>query len=216
MIRVVLADDHHLVRQGVRALLERAGDLQVLGEAADGQAALELVARLTPDVLVMDISMPRLDGTQALARMRALGLATRTIILSMHSDLTLIQQVLRAGAKGYLLKSSVGEELLLAIRAAHQGQLYLTPAVSAALVEPFLEQADDPATTLADQLSPREREVLQLIVEGHTSRAIAETLQVSPKTIDKERASLMTKLGVHDLAGLVRTAIKHKLVRLDD
>jgi DNA-binding NarL/FixJ family response regulator len=215
VIRVVLADDHHVVRQGLRVLLEKAGDLEVVGEAADGQAAVEMVERLGPDVLVMDIAMPRLDGLQALARLRAAGVLTPVVILSMYSEAPMIKQALRLGARGYLLKRSMGDELLLAIRAAHQGELFLSPAISAAIVENFLDQGDS-ADNFFDLLSAREREVLQLIVEGYTTNAIAELLHVSVKTIEKQRASLMSKLGVHDLASLIRTALKHNLVSLDE
>jgi two-component system response regulator NreC len=217
VIRVMLADDHHLVRQGLRALLEKADDLKIVGEAADGQIAVELVERLTPDVLLMDIAMPRLNGIQALARITALGLPTRVVMLSMHSEAPLIQQALRAGARGYLLKRSMGEELLLAIRAAYDGELYLSPGISATIVDTLLDMGgSEGRVNFFELLSPREREILQLIVEGYTNTAIAEQLHVSVKTIDKQRASLMSKLGVHDLAGLIRTAIKHNLVTLDE
>ena len=215
MIRVIVADDHHLVRQGIRALLERTDDIEVVGEAADGQEAVELVQRLAPDVLVMDIAMPRLNGTQAAERVRALGAATQVVILSMHSDETLVRQTLRRGARGYLLKRSVTEELLLAVRAAHRGETYLSPAISTSLLDEFLtRQADSEETGPFERLTPREREVLQLIAEGHTNAAIAQMMNVSVKTVEKHRASLMAKLSVHDVATLVRTAIKHGLVFL--
>ena len=213
MIRVVLAEDHHLVREGIRALLERADDIEVVGEAADGQEAVELVQRLVPDVLVMDIAMPRLDGTQATERVRALGVATQVVILSMHSDETLVRQTLRSGARGYLLKRSVTEELLLAVRAAVRGEIYLSPAVSVSLLDDVLAmQADSEGRRPFDLLTPREREVLQLIAEGHTNTAIAHILKVSTKTVEKHRANLMSKLNVRDVAGLIRMAVKHNLV----
>lgn len=213
MIRVVLADDHHIVRQGVRALLEKAADIQVVGEAEDGQEAVELVRRLTPDVVVMDIGMRRLNGAQATARIRDLNLPSRVIILSMHSDDTLVRESLRNGAKGYLLKRSVTEELLLAIRAAHRGEIYLSPAISPAIITDLLAGQEESGLA---QLTPREREVLQLIAEGHTNNAIAQLMQVSVKTVEKHRASLMDKLDVHDVAGLTRLAIKYGLVFLDE
>jgi DNA-binding NarL/FixJ family response regulator len=216
VIRVIVADDHHLVRQGIRALLEKADGIEVVGEAADGQEAVELVEQLVPDVLVMDMAMPRLSGNQAIGRVRALGVATQVVILSMYSDETLVRQALRNGAKGYLLKRSVTEELLLAIRAASRGEIYLSPAISGPIVAEFVTlQADAEASGPCERLTPREREVLQLIAEGHTNSGIAQILTVSVKTVEKHRANLMSKLNVHDLAGLMRVAIKHGLVFLD-
>jgi DNA-binding NarL/FixJ family response regulator len=215
-IRVIIADDHHLVRQGIRALLEKADDIEVVAEAADGQEAVELVERLAPDVLVMDIAMPRMNGNQATERVRALGAVTQVVILSMYSDETLVRQALRSGAKGYLLKRSVTEELLLAVRAASRGEIYLSPAISESIVAEFLTlQTDADASSPLERLTPREREVLQLISEGHTNSAIAQILTVSVKTVEKHRANLMSKLNVHDLAGLMRVAIKHGLILLD-
>jgi DNA-binding NarL/FixJ family response regulator len=217
VIRVIVADDHHLVRQGIRALLEKADDIEVVGEAADGQEAVELVEQLVPDVLVMDMAMPRLSGNQAIGRVRALGVATQVVILSMYSDETLVRQALRNGAKGYLLKRSVREELLLAIRAASRGEIYLSPAISRSIVADLLTlQTDADASSPFEWLTSREREVLQLISEGHTNKAIAQVLKVSVKTVEKHRANLMSKLNVHDLAGLIRVAIKHGLVLLDE
>jgi len=217
MIRVIVADDHHLVRQGICALLEKADDIKVVGEAADGHEAIELVERLVPDVLVMDIAMPRLDGVQATERVRTLDVATQVVILSMYADKTLVRRVLQSGARGYLLKRSVMEELLLAVRAASQGETYLNPEIFKPILNGFLAfhaGAEEPE--LVDRLTPREREVLQLIAEGHTNNAIAQTLQVSVKTVEKHRSNLMSKLDVHDVAGLVRVAVKHGLVFLDE
>jgi len=216
-IRVIVADDHHLVRQGIRALLEKADDIEVVAEATDGQEAVELVERLAPDVLVIDVAMPRLSGSQAVGRVRALGVATQVVILSMYSDESLVRQTLRNGATGYLLKRSVAEELLLAIRAASRGEIYLSPAICGSIVADFLtRQADAEVPSPFGQLTPREREVLQLICEGHTNNAIAQLLKVSVRTVEKHRANLMSKLDVHDLAGLVRVAIKHGLIFLDE
>lgn len=214
MIRVVVADDHHLVRQGICALLEKAGDVQVVGEAATGLEAVELAQQLSPDVVVMDVSMPRLDGRQATERIRELETAVAIIILSMHADPVLVQQFIQRGAKGYLLKRSIADELLLAIRAATRGELFLSPAISdsvmALLLNPQSGAAD--AESAVDLLTPREREVLQLIAEGHTNNGIADALTISVKTVEKHRANVMAKLEVNDLPNLIRVAMQHGLI----
>lgn len=217
MIRVVIADDHHLVRKGVRALLESAGDIEVVGEAATGQEAIELVQTTKPHIVVMDISMPRMDGTQASEQIMAMDLPVEVVILSMHSDTIIAQQLLRQGVKGYLLKSSIADELPLAVRAAAKGQVYLSPAISDSVLHTLMlpNRGEGPESP-AELLTPREREVLQLIAEGHTNNAIAEILTISVKTVEKHRASLMSKLDVHDLPTLMRTSIKHGLIFLDD
>ncbi len=218
MIRVMLADDHNLVRQGIRSLLEKAEDIEIIAEAENGQEAIELVQELTPDVLVMDIAMPRLSGIQAAEQLHLLEVETRIVILSMHSDETLVRQALRNGVRGYLLKRSVSEELLLAIRAADAGEIYLSPAISKQLIMsdfvtgPVSDEGED----VFHLLSPREREVLQLIAEGYTNKTIAKTLDVSVKTVEKHRSKVMTKLDVKDLPSLIRIAIKRGLIFLDD
>lgn len=216
MIRVVIADDHHLVRKGIRALLENEGDIEVVGEASTGQEAIELVAKTKPHLVVMDISMPRMDGTQAAEQILGMGLPVEVVILSMHSDSLIANQLLKQGVKGYLLKNSIADELPLAIRSASQGQVYLSPAISDAILHTLMMPVDgDLPGSPAELLTPREREVLQLIAEGHTNNAIAEILTISVKTVEKHRASLMSKLGVHDLPTLMRTSIKHGLIFLD-
>jgi DNA-binding NarL/FixJ family response regulator len=216
MIRVLIADDHHLVRQGIRALLEKADHIQVVGEAATGQEALELAESLKPDVVVMDISMPRMDGAQAAERVLSLNMSTEIVILSMYSDTILAQQLLRQGVKGYLLKDSIAEELPLAIRSASQGRVYLSPAISdSVLTTLMMPQPETIPQNLGDLLTSREREVLQLIAEGYTNNAIAETLTISVKTVEKHRANLMSKLDVHDLPALIRVAIKNGLIFVD-
>jgi DNA-binding NarL/FixJ family response regulator len=217
VIRVVLADDHHLVRQGIRALLVQAGDIEVVGQAEDGQAAIDLAQRLAPDVLVMDIGMPHMNGVEAIAQIQALHLPTQMLILSMYSDEILVRQALRNGAKGYLLKRSVVEELLLAVRAVHRGETFLSPGISNAILADFLaDRVDTAEISLFDRLSPRERQVLQLVAEGRTNNEIAELLQIAVKTVEKHRASLMAKLQVQDLAGLLRKAMRHGLIIFDE
>lgn len=217
MIRVIIADDHHLVRRGVRALLDKASDIEVVGEASTGQEAVELVRELEPHIVVMDISMPRMDGTQASEQILAMDLPVEVVILSMHSDSIVAQQLLREGVKGYLLKNSIADELPLAIRAASKGQVYLSPAISDSVLNTLMmpQQGEIPESP-AELLTPREREVLQLIAEGHTNNAIAEILTISVKTVEKHRASLMSKLDVHDLPTLMRRSIKHGLIFLDE
>jgi len=216
MIHVLIAEDHLMVRAGIRALLEKAGDIHVVGEASNGQEALELVEKHVPDVLVMDIMMPRLNGIQAAENIRKLKLPTRILLLSMYSDEGLIYQALQSGVKGYVLKTSVSDELLWAVRAVATGKTYLSSQVSEIMVENAvnpraLGQDHDPLSNI----SPREKEILQLIAEEHTSSEIAKILFISEKTVEKHRASLMEKLNVRNLAGLVRIAVKHRLVDPD-
>jgi DNA-binding NarL/FixJ family response regulator len=211
MIRVLIADDHTLVRQGIRALLEHSDDVTVVAEAGDGITALALAREHNPDVLVLDIGMPNLSGIQALERLRRESPQMRVVFLSMHSDEALVRQALRYGARGYLLKNSIKEELILAVRAASRGEIYLSPAISNVLVDGYLLQADEAASGL-DALTTREREVLKLIAEGNTNAEIAGILHISVKTVESHRANLLQKLGATDTAALIRLAIQHKLV----
>lgn len=216
MIRVIIAEDHTLVRQGIRALLERSGEVQVVAEAATGEEAVQLTEKEKPDVVVMDLSMPRLDGAQASERILSLSLPTQIIILSMHSDTTMVQQLLRRGVKGYLLKDAVTEELLLAVRSVSQGKIFLSPTISDSVMSLLISPPDANATTAVDLLTAREREVLQLVSEGHTNNGIAEMLSISVKTVEKHRANLMSKLEVNDLASLIRESIRLGLIILDE
>jgi DNA-binding NarL/FixJ family response regulator len=216
LIRIVIADDSHLVRQGIRALLEKEKDIQVVGEAADGREAIELVERLLPDVVVMDISMPGLNGIEAVKRIRALDVKTRIVILSMYSDESLVREALKNGVNGYLTKRALTEELLSAVHAAILGKTYLSREVSDyVLKSPLDSRVVSPETKMYDLLTSREREVLQLIAEGNTNRLIAERLGISEKTVEKHRSNLMSKLKVHDVASLIRIAIRQKLIFLD-
>ena len=216
MIHVLIADDHLMVRAGIRALLEKAGDIHVVGEASNGQEALEMTEKLIPDVLIMDIMMPRLNGIQAAENIRKLKLPTHILLLSMYSDDGLVYQALQSGVKGYVLKTSVSDELLWAVRTVASGKTFLSSQVS----EIMVENAINPRTHGQDHdplanISPREKEILQLIAEEHTSSEIAKLLFISEKTVEKHRASLMEKLNVRNLAGLVRLAVKHRLVDPD-
>ncbi|MDX1663164.1 MAG: response regulator transcription factor [Candidatus Promineifilaceae bacterium] len=217
MIRVIIADDHHLVRKGIRALLDEVDDIEVVAEAATGQEAVELVRQVEPHVVVMDLSMPRMDGTQASEQILSMDIPVEVVILSMHSDTIIAQQLLREGVKGYLLKNSIADELPLAIRSASAGKVYLSPAISDSVLNTLMmpQQGELPESP-AELLTPREREVLQLIAEGHTNNAIADILTISVKTVEKHRASLMSKLDVHDLPTLMRISIKHGLIFIDE
>lgn len=215
MIRVLIADDHHLVRQGIKALLEQAEDIEVVGEADNGQSAFELAQKIEPDIILLDIAMPLLNGIQVVDKLKAYGADIKCIILSMYSDEALINQALQKGVKGYLLKRSVSEELLLAVRSAFRGETYLSPPISNILLEQMQQGRQGTGESAFDTLTLREREVLQLVAEGHTNNDIAELLVISAKTVEKHRANVMTKLNVTDLASLIRLALKHGIIFLD-
>jgi DNA-binding NarL/FixJ family response regulator len=184
----------------------------VIAEASTGHEAILLTEEHKPDVVVMDLSMPRMDGAQAAGRILDMDLPTQVIILSMHADTTMVQQLLRRGVKGYLLKDAVTEELILAIRSVSQGKMYLSPTISDTVMTMLLSPPDASAENAADLLTPREREVLQLVAEGNTNSAIANTLNISIKTVEKHRAHVMSKLEVNDLASLIRAAMKQGLI----
>lgn len=215
MIRVILVEDHALVRAGLRALLERAGDIHVLGEASNGQEGVEMTKSLKPDVVIMDIMMPRLNGIQAAEHIQNLKLPANVLLLSMYSEEGLVHQALQSGAKGYVLKTSVSEELLEAVRIVARGETYLSTAVSTILVESAFHSSTSQSNNPLDNLSPREKEILQLIAEEYTSIEIANLLTISEKTVEKHRANLMEKLHVRNLAGVVRLAIKYGLIDKD-
>lgn len=215
MIRVLLVEDHVLVRDGLRALLERAGDIHVLGEASNGQEGVELAKSLKPDVIIMDIMMPRLNGIQAAEHIKDLKLPAKVLLLSMYSEEGLVHQALQSGAKGYVLKTSVSEELLQAVRAVSRGETYLSATISSIVTESAFRPSASQSSNPLDNLSPREKEILQLIAEEHTSMEIANMLSISEKTVEKHRANLMEKLHVRNLAGVVRLAIKYGLIDKD-
>jgi DNA-binding NarL/FixJ family response regulator len=212
MIRILLVEDHSMVRAGLHALLERAKDINIVGEASNGQEAIDMTVELKPDVLVMDIMMPRLNGIQAAEQIRDMKLPVNILLLSMYSDEGLVHQALHSGVKGYVLKTSVSEELLWAIRAVARGETYLSAVISSIVVESALHPHSLPTDDPLNVLSPREKEILQLIAEEHTSGEIGKLLFISEKTVEKHRANLMEKLHVRNLAGLVRLAVKYGLI----
>ena len=213
MIRIALADDHTLVRRGLRLVLEREPDFSVVGEASNGHEAIDLVIKETPDVVVLDIAMPLLNGIEATKRIYDERLRTAVVILSMHADEGYILRALRAGAHAYLLKDSAETDLIQAIRAVFAGKAYFSPAVSRVLADDYMRQirqagADDPY----DLLTSRERELLQLIGELKSTKDIANLLNLSPHTIDTHRTNLMQKLNVHSIPELLLYAVRKGLI----
>jgi DNA-binding NarL/FixJ family response regulator len=210
---VLLADDHTLVRAGLRALLETLPDVSSVLEASDGREALEVIAAHRPDVVLMDIAMPRLNGLEAAAMVARDYPATRTIVLSMHGAEAHVLQALRAGAAGYLLKDAAAVELPLAIRAVQRGEIYISSAVSRVVVSGYLAGVtSEAAAGPLDSLSARQREILQLIAEGRTTKEIAFSLELSVKTVETHRRQLMERLQIFDVPGLVRFALRHGIV----
>jgi len=211
-VRVLLADDHTLVRAGIRGLLQGLQGVEVVGEAGEGQEALRLAQTLRPDVVLMDIGMPGLNGLEVAGRLATLDGSIRVIILSMHTSEEYVLRALRAGCAGYLLKDSAVAELEVAMRAVARGETYLSPAVSKRVVDDYVRRTGG-VTDPLDALTPRQREILQLAAEGHSSKEIAERLGISYRTVEAHRAQLMERLGVHDLPGLVRFAMRVGLIR---
>lgn len=213
-ITVFLVDDHTIVRDGLRYLLEAQKNIRVVGEAPDGREAIRKVKRLRPDIVIMDILMAGLNGIEAAGQICRECPATRVIMLSMQSSSESIVRALKAGASGYLLKESAGRELVNAIHEVHAGRRYLSPKVSEQVIGACLNRAEEMRDPLAS-LSRREREVLQLVVEGRTSAEIADTLFLSVKTVETYRSRLMQKLGIRDIPALIKFAIQHGLTPLD-
>lgn len=214
-IRILLAEDHTLVRKGLRSLLEGEDGLVVVDEAVDGREAVEKAGRLQPDIVLMDIAMPGLNGLEATRQLRQRHPRVQVVILTMYADEEYIPQLLEAGARGYVVKQAAPEELIAAVRAVHQGDIFLTPSVSRTVVQEYLQQAATMTRSGQDLLTPREREVLQLIAEGHPPRQIAQLLCISVKTVEAHRANLMRKLAASSTAELTRHAIRRKLISLD-
>lgn len=204
-LRIIVADDHHIVREGIRALLERAG-FEVVGDAADGAAAVDLARVLKPDVAVLDLMMPGLNGLDAGRQILQYRSATAVVLLTMRADEYQVAAAMRAGIRGFLLKTQAAEDLERAIRSVVRGQTFVSAALSQVV------DAGPGSATQEAALAPRERQVVQLIAEGHTSREIASRLGLSVKTVDSYRARVMEKLGLHDTAGLVRYAIRHGII----
>ena len=213
-LRILLADDHALVRAGFRALLQNVPDVQVVAEASDGNEALKLIESHQPDIAVVDISMPGLNGLEVAARVKKEFPNVRVLILSMHATEEYARRAIRAGAVGYLLKDADAAEFKAALQAVASGEIYLSPTISKHIITDYARRLADETNSL-ERLTPRQREVLQLIAEGHSRKTIAGKLNISVKTFDAYRAELMKQLDIHDVAGLVRYAIQKGLVNLE-
>ena len=211
-IRVFLADDHAVVRDGLRLLIETNKDIIVVGEAAEGRETVRLVKQLLPDVVVMDITMPELNGIDAARQIKDSCPSTQIVILSMHASAEHISHALRAGAKGYLLKEAAGKEVVQAIRAAHAGKRYLSRHITERVIDDYVQKFESFSDiSPIERLSSREREILQLVVEGKSNPEIARLLSLSVKTVETYRSRLMEKLNIRDLPSLVKFAIRHGL-----
>jgi DNA-binding NarL/FixJ family response regulator len=207
-IRILLADDHAVVRQGFKMILSAQPDMEIVGEAGNGREAVDLAEKLRPDVVVMDVAMPELNGIEATRRLTAADPHARVIALSMHKDSVYVREILRAGARGYLLKDSGASDLVLAVRAVAGGESYLSPAVSNAVLDDYRRHVTNPI----DLLTSREREVLQMLAEGKTNKEIAVVLNLSVYTVDAHRGRIMEKLNLHSINELVRFAVRNGLV----
>ncbi len=211
-IRILIADDHSIVREGVRMILDSEDDFEVVGEASTGREALEEARRLRPDVVVMDISMPDMTGIEATGKISGELPAVQVMGLTMHEDEGYVFELLKAGAAGYVLKRAAAEDLVAAVRAAHQGEAFLYPSVAKVVIQDFLHRATAQDQATLDGLTDREREVLTLIAEGLTNQEIAGRLFISIKTVQTHRAHIMEKLNLHDRTELVRYAIRKGLI----
>ena len=212
--RIILVDDHQLLRAGLRTLLSKERDLEIVAEASDGREAVKLVTKHSPDVVIMDIGMPNLNGIEATRQIREIAPRTRVVALSMHSGAQFVSRMLEAGASAYLLKDSAHEELLHAVRAVTAGQVYLSPAITGVVVDDYVRRAG--TTSPGPLLTPREREVAQLLAEGRSTKEIAGRLFLSVKTIETHRQHIMEKLNISSIAELTKYAIREGLTELGD
>jgi len=213
-ITVILADDHKIMRDGLRTLLQKYPDIEVIGEAEDGRSTVEMARELSPDVVIMDIAMPDMNGIEATRRITGEKPGVKVVALSMHSDKRFVSEMLKAGASAYLLKHSAFEELVTAIMTVQENRMYLSPAVTGVVVESYIKQSGKPESSVFSVLSDREREVLQLLAEGKNTKEIASSLNLSGKTVEAHRMNIMSKLNMHSIAELTKYAIREGLTSL--
>ena len=215
-IRILIADDHQMLRDGLRAILERDPEIEVIGEASDGRTAVAMARELRPDVVAMDVSMPDLNGVEATRQIKAENPALKVIALSRHSDRRYVLRMLEAGASGYVLKSGAYGELRRAVEAVREGSSYLSPRITGLVIESHLRPASQPQSAASATLGPRELEIVQLLAEGHTSPQIARKLHISTRTVESHRRNIMKKLGVHSLAEITKYAIREGLTSIEE
>ena len=213
-VTIVVADDHHVVRQGLCVLLKAEPGFSVVGEAADGAEAMELVERLCPDVLLLDLMMPNLDGLQVTRQISRRAPKTKVVILSMHANDAYVVEALHHGAVGYVLKDSSAADLILAVHEVVEGRRYLSPPLSERAIDIYVQTSRSDSAENRDQLTSREREVLQLVSEGYTTAEIADRLTLSPRTVEMHRRNLMVKLGLHNQLDVFRYAVQHGIVQI--
>jgi DNA-binding NarL/FixJ family response regulator len=213
--RILLADDHAIIRQGLCALLEKQPDIEVVGMVEDGRKAIELVRELRPDIVIMDITMPNLNGIDATQKILKQCRRSRVIALSMHSSRRFVTEMLKAGASGYILKECLFDELIMAIRTVLNGGIYLSPKIAGVVVEDYVKRMSTDYRQQMPELTERQREVLQLLAEGKSTKQIALRLHVSDKTIESNRRNIMDKLGIYSVAELTKYAIREGLTPLD-
>jgi DNA-binding NarL/FixJ family response regulator len=213
-ITVILADDHKIVRDGLRNLLQKYPEIEVIGEAEDGRSTVEMARELSPDVVIMDIAMPDMNGIEATRRIVEEKSGVKVVALSMHSDKRFVSEMLKAGASAYLLKHSAFEELMTAVMTVMEGRMYLSPAVTGVVVDHYIKQNSNTESSVFSVLSDREREVLQLLAEGKNTKEIASSLNLSSKTVDAHRMNIMLKLNMHSIAELTKYAIREGLTSL--
>ncbi|MCK5421600.1 MAG: response regulator transcription factor [Deltaproteobacteria bacterium] len=214
-IKVVIADDHTILRQGIKSLLDIQEGIEVMGEAKDGREAIKTIEELLPDVILMDIAMPGLNGLEATRRIKKKFPKVKVVVLTMHANEEYIFQILNAGADGYLVKETAFQDLISAINAVHKGEAFMSPSISKKVMTDYIQRAQGEEKVGFDTLTTREREILQLVAEGNSNKKIAEALFISPKTVETHRAHIMDKLNIHDRAGLIKYAIRKGMIILD-